>query len=717
MSHYLERLFWPKSVAMVGAAPTGKHRTRGQLVRYLVGVGYEGRIFPVNPSYSDVDGIPCYRSLVEIGEEIDVAVLALPAALIEGELENCAKAGVKHAVVLSAGFVEAGQGGAELQRRLVEVSHRTGIRICGPNCQGIYNVPGKVTTTFSPTVAPSAGGAYSPISSRRVGVIAQSGGIGYSLFARGRAAGLGFSYVVSCGNESDLTSTDFLDYMVHDDRTDVVVLFCETVREPVRFLSVLAEAQKCGKPVIALKVGKSQAAQRAAASHTAALTGWDTGYRAIFDRYGVIQAEHPDEAVAIAGVFVTCPLPKGRRAGIITVSGGGGALMADMLTANGLDVPQLSAPTQAAIRAYIPPYASSLNPIDLTLNSADLVMPTIELLEKSDEVDLIVLVTQLASGEILPLEPARARAIVDRQAKPIVTWTYTLPSAAGQKAATDSGLFLHLDLRNCGRGLGKLTDYAEGRNPFAAITSKGAAATHAAARPIVTEYKTKQILSAYGLHQVEEPLARGASEAVAIATRLGFPVALKVQSPDLPHKTEAGGVQLGLQDAEAVTHAFDHIVSAVRRYRVDARIDGILVQAMAPKGYEIVVGMANDPTFGPIMMAGLGGIGIELFGDVVHRPAPVSVTEAKAMLRKLKSSPLFEGFRGAVPVDISPVADLVALVSRVAMEHRERIAEMEFNPVILHADGSGMTVADALMILKDDVGPEQISPGSGAQIE
>lgn len=691
---------------MVGAAPTGKHRTRGQLVRYLTGVGYQGRIYPVNPSYAEVDAIPCYPSLADIGQPIDVAVLALPADLIPDELEKCAQAGVKYAVVLSAGFIEAGTQGAQLQERMLEVSRRTGVRVVGPNCQGIYNIPGKVTTTFSPTVAPGAAGAHAATSGRRVGIIAQSGGIGYSLFARGRAAGLAFSYVVSTGNEVDLTTSDFLDYMIEDDRCDVVMLFCEAIRDPERFVAALAKAKERGKPVIALKVGKSQAAQRAAQSHTAALTGWDTGYRAVFDRYDVVQAEHPDEAVALAGVFATCPIPRGRRAGVITVSGGGGALMADMLAANGISLPQLSAPVQSAIRAYISPSGSTLNPVDLTLNSADLVMPTIELLEKSAEVDIIVLVTQLASGEILPIEPVQLRAIVDRQAKPIVAWTYTLPSAAGAKAASDGGLFLHPDLRNCGRAIGKLVEYAHARSPFITAADHEPEQAPGDARAIVTEIETKRVLATYGLPPAREELALNAAEAVAIAARLGGPVALKIQSPDLPHKTEAGGVQLGLQGTAAVTHAFDQILSAARGYRADARIDGILVQAMAPKGHEIVVGMVNDPTFGPIMMVGLGGIAIELFGDVVHRPAPVSATEAARMLQSLKSSALFNGFRGAAPLDLQPVADFIALASRIAVDHRGRIAEMEFNPVILHIDGSGVTIADALMILKHGVDPQ-----------
>jgi len=718
MHHPLNRLLWPDSIAIVGAAPTGKHRTRGQLVRYLVGVGYRGLILPVNPSYEEVDGHRCYPSLTAIaqtGEEIDVAVLALPAALIEGEIEQCVRAGVKNAVILSAGFVEAGAEGAAMQARIVARAREAGLRLLGPNCQGFYNTVAGVTTTFSPTVAPAALVPYQPVSKRRVGIIAQSGGIGFSLFARGRAAGLAFSHIVSTGNEADLDVADFLDYMIDDPHTDVVLMFCETVRAPQRFVVALARARAANKSVIVLKVGRSQAAQRAAVSHIAALIGWDTGYRAVFERHGVIEAEHPDEAVALAGVFTTCPLPAGPRAAIVTVSGGGGALMADMFASQDIALPALSPEVQKTIEAYIPAHGAADNPVDLTLNSADLVMPTLELLEQSDEIDLIGVVTQLASGEILPIDPVRMRAIMNRQRKPVIAWTYTLPSAAGQKVAAESGLFLNMDLRNCGRAAGALVKYAAARCKtgqgdawrVVAPSTGSVQEAHGAqdARAVIGEHAVRAMLARHGQHVAPEVLATTCEAAVAAAERIGYPVVLKIQSPDLPHKTEAGGVRLNLPDRAAVESAYAAILASARAYKPDARIDGLLVQTMAPKGIEVVVGMVNDRDFGPIMMLGFGGVAIELFGDVVHAPAPVDADAARVMLGKLRSARLFTGFRGAAPIDPAPLCDFVALVSRIALAvtAREQIAEMEFNPVIVHADGSGITVADALVILREGV--------------
>ena len=735
MNHALHNLLWPDSIAIVGAAPTGKHRTRGQLVRYLAGVGYQGRILPVNPSYTEVDGRRCYPSLMAIHEaaddgagdeidgEIDVAVLALPAAMIEAGIERCVRARVKFAVILSAGFVEAGAEGAAMQARIAAKSKAGGLRLLGPNCQGFYNTVAGVTTTFSPTVAPAALTPYQPVSKRRVGIVAQSGGIGYSLFARGRAAGLAFSHIISTGNEADLDVAEFLEYLVDDEHTDVVLLFCETVRAPRRFVAALARARAMGKPVIVLKVGRSPAAQRAAASHTAALTGWDTGYRAVFERHGVIQAEHPDEAVALAGVFTTCPLPRGSRAAIVTVSGGGGALMADMLAGQGIALPALSADIQRTIEAYIPAHGAADNPVDLTLNSADLVMPTLELLEKSDEVDLIAVVTQLASGEILPIDPVRMRAILDRQAKPVIAWTYTLPSAAGQKVAAEGGLFLHMDLRNCGRAARALVEYARGQGEDGGAEAANDAVVRSSAQaqavtgPVIGEHAVRALLARHGQRNAPEALARTVAEAVAAAERIGYPVALKIQSPDLPHKTEAGGVRLNLADHAAVESAFAAILASARAYQPAACIDGVLGQAMAPKGIEVVVGMVNDADFGPIMMLGFGGVAIELFGDVAHAPAPLDADGARALLGKLRSAKLFAGFRGAAPIDPAPLCEFVALVSRIALAGREHIAEMEFNPVVVHADGSGITVADALIVLREGADPAVLDRLSLADAE
>jgi acyl-CoA synthetase (NDP forming) len=702
-THKLHSFFWPQSIAVLGASPD-LHRIRGRLLHQLRENGFPGRILPINPSYQEIDGLPCYPSIGATGGvAIDLALVAIPAAGVAAAVEECARAGVKNTLIISSGFAEEGGAAGDMQAELLAVTQRTGIRACGPNCEGYYNALGRVATTFSPTVETKEDDSRTLVSARRIGVIAQSGGIGFALFNRGKAAGLGFSYVISTGNEADLGMADFLDYMVEDPHTHAVMLFCETVRNGPGFVAALEKARRLGKPVIAIKIGRSDAGTRATASHTASLSGSHAAYHAIFERYGVIEAEDADEAVAIAGLVLTCPLPKGRRTGIITVSGGGGAWMADTLSTHGLIVPNLSAESQAALRPLMPSYGASGNPVDVTAqgsNTGPAMMTVMEHLAGSDEIDMIVLVTSLASETRASLDAARVRAVAESCGKPMTVWSYTLPSGYGRASAAGCGLFVDSNLRNIGVAMGKLAGYAESLQrelpePFTPVSGR----LYPGLPPVVPEYLAKQVLAAW-LPDSREKLAGSAEEAADAAQSLGFPVVLKVQSPQLPHKTEAGGVRLNLATRAAVTEAYTAMLSDAARHSPGAAIDGVLVQRMAPKGHELVIGMVDDPTFGPIMMLGFGGTTVELFGDVVHVPAPIDDAEATRMILSLKSARLLTGFRGARPVGLAPVAALVAALSRAALTLRDQVREFELNPVIVHADGSGLTVADALLMMK-----------------
>ncbi len=700
-SHPLHSFFWPESIAVLGASPD-LHRIRGRLLHQLRENGFPGRILPINPSYTDIGGLPCFASIGAVGGPIDLALIAIPAVGVVAAVEECARTGVKNTLIIASGFAEEGGSAGSMQDDLISITKQYGIRACGPNCEGYFNALGQVATTFSPTVETRPDPDAVLVSGRRIGVIAQSGGIGFALFNRGKAAGLGFSYVISTGNEADLGMAEFLDYMIEDEHTQAVMLFCEAVRNGPGFVAALDKARRLGKPVIAIKVGQSDAGTRATASHTASLSGSHAAYRAIFERYGVIEAEDADEAIAIAGVILTCPPPKGRRVGIVTVSGGGGAWMADTLTQHGLIVPRLSAETQASLRPLMPSYGAAANPVDVTAQGTQTgpaMMTVMEHLAESDEIDMLVLVTSLASTTRASLDADRIQAVAARCGKPMTVWTYTLPSAFGRAAAAGCGLFVHSDLRGCGLALARLAGYADALtrplpDPFEAVSG----ALYPGLPRIVPEYLAKQVLAAW-LPESRERLVTSAEAAADAAAILGFPVALKVQSPDLPHKTEAGGVRLNLTDRTAVALAYEAMLEAVARHRPDAGIDGVLVQRMAPKGHELIIGMENDPTFGPIIMVGLGGVAVELFADVVHAPAPIDEPGAERMIRALTSSRLLTGFRGAQPIDLAPVARLIASLSRAALTVRDQVASFELNPVIVHADGSGLTVADALLTL------------------
>ena len=700
--HPLDSFFSPSSIAIVGASPDAT-KIRGLLLSLLRRNAYPGRIYPVNPSYPEIDGLKCYASIAAIGAPVDLVVMAIPADGVLPALEECAATGARHAIVISSGFAEEGGEAADVQEKIADLARRTGMRVSGPNAEGFYNEVAHVAATFSPAVDVKPGQTRLVASERRIAIVAQSGGIGFALYNRGRAIGLSFSIVVSTGNEADLATGEFLQYVVDDPATDVVMLFLEGVRDAENFVAAAARAAAIGKPVIVCKIGRSEAGARAAASHTASMTGWNAGYDAIFARYGFIAAEDPDEAVAIAAALATAPLPKGNRAAVVTVSGGAGAWAADTIAANGLTLPVLSESLQASIAALIPSYGSPRNPIDITAQGVHTggLLKSIELLNQSDEVDAVVVVTSLASETRVLIDPPTLKRVVDTARKPILFYSYTVPSQFARAQFAQAGVVVHAGLAPLGKALRALVQRAAFEAPGPASSSPQPApalvARLAAAGPL-SEHDSKALLREAGVTLPEERLVADASELAGAMDAVGFPFAMKIQSPDIAHKTEAGGVRLGIGDAEEGRRAYADILEAARRYKADARIQGVLLQPMARKGVEVIVGAIRDATFGTMVMVGFGGVMTELFRDVAYRPAPVSEADARRMLDELRAAPLLSGFRGAPPADIAALAALVAQVSRLAASLGEHLAELEINPVIVHAEGEGVTIVDALVV-------------------
>ncbi|MDI6028816.1 acetate--CoA ligase family protein [Corticibacterium sp. UT-5YL-CI-8] len=700
-----KEFFWPDSMAFIGAT-SDLTTIRGRLFAFSYKNGFKGDLYPVNPTHQEIGGFKSYPSITAIGKPVDLAVIAIPAKSVPDVVQECAEAGVKNVLIIASGFAEEGGDASNLQDRLVDISRRTGIRIAGPNSEGVFNAVGSISATFSPVVESLAGQeVIEAAPNRRIGVVSQSGGMGYAMFIRGRALGLSFSYIVSSGNEVDLSAADYLDYMVRDPNTQIIILLCESIRDGERFKQAAAAAERAGKPIVMVKLGRSDAGSRAAKSHTASLTGSHSAYRAIFRRYGIIEAAEMDEAVNIAAALACCPLPKGRRVGVVTASGGGGTTTADVYSAHGLVLPVLSERLQAEIRTLIPPHATAQNPIDTTAQghrTGPVSMRCVELLDESGEVDMITIIVSAARETSVSLIGEKIKAVTDRGKTPVIIWTYTLASQLSRRVAASGGTVVLTDIRHCALALSKLAGYAE---HVANVRDEPEPTLKAIARPAgvakaLAEHRVKQLLSNYGLGGENDRLVDSAGAAAEAACELGFPVVLKIQSPDILHKTEVGGVKVGLTDADAVSKAYSAIIASAKALVPKAVIEGVLVQRMAPKGPEIVVGMVNDVTFGPIMMIGFGGIAVELFEDVVHYPAPISVSKAKELLLGLKSAPLFNGFRGAPKIDVTPAAELIARISQAALAGKDFIQEMEFNPIILHADGSGATVADAVLILK-----------------
>jgi acyl-CoA synthetase (NDP forming) len=701
MPHPLDSFFAPDSIALIGAS-RDLEKIPGRLLSMLRKNGFPGKLYPINPNYGDIDGLKCYPSIADVGQPIDLAIVIIPARAVLGALEQCAAAGVKNAVIISSGFAEEGGDSAVMQDAIVALARKTGMRISGPNAEGFYSQVQRVAATFSPTVDVKPGAPQLVATIRRIGIVAQSGGIGFAIYHRAKALGIALSYVISAGNESDLGAGEFLEYMVQDASTDVILLFIEGIRDVDKFLAAAQRAAEIGKPVIVTKVGRSGAGERAAASHTASMAGWSAAYDAVFAKYGFIVSNDLDEAVTTAAVLTTNPLPKGDRVAVLTVSGGAGIWGADTVSMQGLQVPELSKSIQAEISALLPSYGATGNPIDVTaqgVHSGGL-QRSIDLLDVSDEVDAILVVLSLSSDTRMPFKQVALKPVLSAQNKPIVFYSYTLPSDFARMELAASGAVVLSGLTHVGVAMRQMVARARFRlappADAAALPLRDISAHLKSAT--LSEFDSKALLRDAGIALPEEVLVSRRDELDAALARAGFPLVMKIQSRDIPHKSEVGGVRVNIATKGEAFAAYQSLSESARRHRPDAAIQGVLVSPMAKKGVEIIVGTLLDATFGPMIMVGLGGITTELFRDVIYRPAPVSAVEASCMLAELKAAPLLNGFRGAAKTDIPALAQLISQVSVLAARSCAEISEIEINPVLVHPQGQGVTIVDALVV-------------------
>ncbi|MFL6812785.1 MAG: acetate--CoA ligase family protein [Bradyrhizobium sp.] len=701
MPHPLDTFFAPKSIALIGAS-RDLEKIPGRLLSMLRKNNYPGKIYPINPNYGDIDGLRVYPSIADVGEPIDLAIIIIPARAVLGALEQCAVVGVKNAVIISSGFAEEGGDSAAMQDAIAALAKKTGMRISGPNAEGFYSELQRVAATFSPTVDVKPDEKRLIASSRRIGIVAQSGGIGFAIYHRAKALGIALSYVISAGNESDLGAGEFFEYMVQDPSTDVILLFIEGIRDVDQFISAARRAAEIGKPVIVTKVGRSGAGERAAASHTASMAGWSAAYDAVFAKYGFIVSNDLDEAVTIAAVLTTNPMPKGDRVAVLTVSGGAGIWGTDSVSLQGLQVPELSSSIQAEIGKLLPSYGSTRNPIDVTaqgVHSGGL-QKSIDLLDVSSEVDAILVVLSLSSETRMPFKQAELKPVLSAQNKPIVFYSYTLPSQFARNELAASGAVVLSGLTHVAVAMRRMVDYSDFKLPPPANSDALPARDLSAhLKPAtLSEFDSKLLLRQAGIALPEEVLVSEREEIDAAIARVGLPLVMKIQSRDIPHKSEVGGVRLNITSKGEAFSAYQALRDDARKHRPNAAIQGMLVGPMAKEGVEIIIGTMQDATFGPMVMVGFGGITTELFRDVVYRPAPVSAVEAESMLSQLKAAPLLRGFRGAARADVASLCHLIEQVSLLAARLRNEVAEIELNPVLVHAQGQGVTIVDALVV-------------------
>lgn len=699
--HDLDFMFSPRSIAVIGASE-GTEKIGGKVLSTLLAHRYTGRVYPVNPIRSEIAGLQAYAHISAIPDAVDLALIAIPAPLVPDCVEDCAKKGIRAAVIFSSGFKDAGEEGERLEQRLKEISTRTGIRISGPNAEGFYNVNESVAATFSPAINIDKGDSTR---NDRISIISQSGGLGFAFFNRGRRSDLNFGHIVSVGNQVDLEIAEYLEYLVEKPQASVMMMYVESLKKPARFLKAAERAADLGKPIVMVKVGRSKAGQRAAQSHTGAIAGSTEIADAVFAHHGIVMADDQDRLLDTAAGFARHPLPNGNRVAIVSASGGTAVWLADACEAAGLELPEIDAERQAKIAEFIPSYGSPNNPVDITAQGVDGYAKSLAILAEAPYVDAIILAATFAHERRLINEGKAIAEIAHRIGKPVFLYSYTLPSEKSLALMQELGLHCYTSLQGCVQAIRSMWEYQRfliarksHRAPArdAQRMSAGVSSLLSLPGKTLCEYDAKELLRLHGIKVPEEALATSADEAVAYALRLGYPVALKLQSPDIPHKTEAKVICLSLESDEQVRQAYEAVCANARDYAPNAHVRGVLVQPMARPGLELMAGIINDPDFGPMVMTGLGGIYVEVLEDVSLAQAPLTHATAKAMLMRLRGYRLLEGVRGQKPRDVEAVADLLVRLSHLAIDAGGSLAEFDVNPIFVHEAGQGLTVVDAL---------------------
>ena len=707
------KLLWPKTVAVVGAS-SDTNGLRGRILEVILSHPFAGKVYPVSRSAGEVQGLKAYPSVDALPEPADLAILIIPAQFVPAELERCGRAGIKAAVILSSGFAEEpGEAGHRMQAEITATARRYEMAVSGPNTEGFANIEAALCPTFSPAMDKNAG-AIRParaLGHGQVSVISQSGGLGFAFFDRARPRNLAFRHIVTTGNEAALDVADFLDYMLDEGGTDVFLLLLEDVKSPEKFRRAADKALKAGKPLIVGKIGRSEPGSRAVMSHTGALAGSHAAYRAIFQHHGVIEGQDFDDMIDLAAGFLACgeKLPAGRRMGICTSSGGAGVWMADACAAAGLEVPVLDDATRKAIDVHLPSYGTSQNPVDSTAQGVHKLgyAEFASLVGQSPMVDGVIVVVTARRSAFLENDLPKLQNLGRESKKPVFMWTYTLPSSRSVEILNEAGYPLFTGALGCARTMRAMADYRAlrerllrpaGASRTAAPDRDAARAMLAASMPVLCEWHARPVLAAYGIGGNEAgQLVHSAAEAEAAIRAMARPAALKVQSADLPHKTEAGAVALAVA-SDGARAAYERVIAGALRHAPHARIDGVLVQPMAQPGREVILGVNRDSVWGPLLMIGLGGVLVEALGDVTLAPVPLDHAAARALIGRLKGAAALGPFRGAPAADTEALADLIVRLSHFAADHADAIAEIDLNPVIVHAKGQGVSLVDALIV-------------------
>jgi acyl-CoA synthetase (NDP forming) len=698
----LTRFLNPRGVAVVGVS-SDSTRIGGQALRLLTDFGYAGMIYPVNPKYPEVKGLTCYPDLTAVPQPCDVALIALAAPHVAGAIEQCGKAGIPYALVLAGGFSEVGEAGKALQEELVEVARKANVRMVGPNCLGILNLKDSARIGFGGT------SQLKTLIPGPMAMVTQSGGFGFGVLAVAAYYGIGCNYAISSGNEADLTLLDWIADLIERSDVEIVVAFMEGITEGRRLIEIGERALELGKPILVWKVGNTDIGSQAATSHSARMTAGYELYRAAFRRGGLVEIRDADDLVDVAKAFKIRKLPAGRRVGVLTLSGGAGVLLADRCVESGLELPVLSEPTTAKLRETLVSFASCNNPVDATAHGYNDNFASygkaVALVLADPRIDQVL--ARVPRGSAARPWSVNLLKLLSTTDKPLILNWPTAPDDNGDVLAylEKNGVPCILGAGRAVHALAVLTEFSRRRREF---QERGKPALERvvehraldlpAGPATLGERRSKQLLARYGIPAVKEALLQPAEIERLHSAPLAFPLAVKIESPDVPHKTEAGGVKLGIQDLAALKLAAREIVAAVKKHQPDARIEGLLVQEMA-SGVEVIAGAVNDSCFGPTVAFGLGGIYTELLKDLTYRFAPFGADTAREMIAEIRGAPLLTGYRGRPALDVAALADALARLSLLIADHADRIAEIDVNPLFVREHG--VVAADALIVLKN----------------
>ena len=702
----IDSIFYPKSVAIIGASRhTGS--VGNSLLANIIDSRFQGVVYPVNPKAQAILGIKCYPRVLDIPDDVDLAVVIVPAALVPQVLEECGIKGIKGAIIISAGFKEIGGKGIEKEKIVKDIIHKYGMALVGPNCLGVVNTSpnSSMNATFG-TQMPKKG---------NIAFISQSGALCVAVLDYAKEANIGFSKFISMGNKAGLTENDLLVYLNEDPLTDVILMYLEDLVDGREFISIarkITSHRKNPKPIIALKAGRTFVGAKAASSHTGSLAGSDKVYDAIFDQCGVIRGDTLEEIFDYVKAFSSQPLPKGKNVAIITNSGGPGILATDSCIEYGLNIASLSKTTKKTLKTILPPTASLNNPLDLIAEAQhEQFEVAIKAMLKQNSVhSALIILTPTAFTDVEKISKSIIR-VSKRIKKPVVTCLLGVYDVSkGIDLLEENNIPDYRFPESAARALAELTKFTAWLNrPKTRVkkydidkkkASRIIEEVRSEGRLFLMEQESYDVLSAYGFPVIRSVLATTESQATSAAEAIGFPVVMKIASPDIMHKFDFGGVILDVKNKADAKKAYNKIYSNIRSKMPKAKITGVIVEEMAVEGKEVILGMNYDDQFGPILMFGMGGIYVEALEDVIFRLAPIRELTADMMIEKTKTYKILDGYRGGPVYDTAAIADCLKRLSKFVTDFEE-IKEMDINPLIVYKKGKGCKIVDARIILKE----------------